>query len=263
MDISLHIIVIYIAGLSILNLSLVIWLGGRAFTPRVYALTIFFVALWSFTRGAFHSIDPLMENVVLFSTSFTPTDIATLLNKLSFILGGIIATSILVFSLAIPNDTFYKKITVLLLTLFFAHLYMYTDGGHFLGSAYYVGGLQGWVWEQGSLLFLYDVYFFTLWFSGLYVLARKAYHYSGIQKTRLRFIFWSTFIGLFPISLFTMIAPRFNIFSYDWLSPVLMLIWPVVLSYSIMKHQQMNVRVVSAELLLFILFLLLFVSIFI
>lgn len=262
-EISSYSILIFAVALSILNLSLVILLGSKDYSTRTFAFSIFFVALWVFVRGLFHSVDPTAEPLYMFYNNFPPNIIATLLNKLSFFIGGIVASGFLLFALSFPNNNRYPGLVVFLIVLFFTHSLMYLNDNLFLGLAYYIGGIEGWAWQQGNLLWMYDIYFFTPWLIGLYTMTQKASSATGQIKTRINYMFWTMYLGVAPITIFTMILPRYNIFTYDWLSSPFMLIWPTIVAYSIMKHNQMNVRAVYAELLVFFGVLLLFISIFI
>jgi len=261
-EITFYTVAIFVVALTILNLSLVITLGSKDYSTRTFAFSIFFVAVWVFIRGLFYSVDSTADPLYMFYNDFPPYAIATILNKLSFFIGGIVASGFLIFALSFPDNKRRPGLTIFLILLFFAHSFIYLYDDLFLGLAYHIGGIENWAWQQGPLLWLYDIYFFAPWLVGLYSIAHKASNTFGQTKVQLTYMFWTMYIGLAPVAIFSMILPRFGTFQFEWISTPLMLVWPSIVAFSIMKHKQMNVRAVYAELLIFACILLLFISIF-
>jgi hypothetical protein len=216
------------------------------------------------SRVLFTSINPTSETIFIYNAVITPERLATLINHFSFALGGAIAQSFLVFALTFPDKKKIPGLVPVLAILFVLATYLLYTNPYVIGDAYYIGGMQGWAWQQGILIGLYDIYFFAPWLIGLYAIATRIDQVSSEhQKKHLTFLFYSLVIGVLPSGIFTMILPRYGIFEFDWISSLTHILWPTAIAYSIIRHNQMNVHTVYTELLIFACILLLFISIFI
>ena len=130
----------------------------------------------------------------------------------------------------------------------------------------YIGGLGVNVWGtvEGPLAGMYYAIYGGLIVTGLYKVHRRimtAQHVEEVRRTHLMFL--TIAIGFIPVLIVSMILPSLGVYHYDWMGPSLNIFWVMILAYSIMKHKQMNVKVLKAELLIFALIFLLFVAIFI
>ena len=76
-------------------------------------------------------------------------------------------------------------------------------------------------------------------------------------------MFWSMTIAVIPASLTNIILPRLGIFDFIWLGPFTFIGWVSLVSYSIARFRQMNVRAMFAEVLLFVMGAVLFINIFV
>ena len=111
-----YFLLVWITAILIGSLSLVIYIGSKNHSSRVFSVGIFFVALWTATIGFF-----LSTNTV---------EIAYISNRLSYVWGILIACSMFSFSLVFPDDkrinAFWTN-TLGLLSTVFTYLYLYTD----------------------------------------------------------------------------------------------------------------------------------------
>ena len=180
-------------------------------------------------------------------------------------MGFIIASVFVYFALVFPENKKPRNSVVLLLTaLNILLLPVYFCKDLFLGEVVYVGGIEGWEWGQGPLLPIYDLFFVGLWVVGLTILFRKSKKYIGAEGHKLRFMFWTVFIGILPIEITSLLLPRiFDNFNFDWTSSISMIGWTSFIAYTIIKHNQMNVKTVFTELLIFMAIIILFLNIFI
>ena len=71
-------------------------------------------------------------------------------------------------------------------------------------------------------------------------------------------------ISAAPMIVATTILPRFfDIFSYDWISSLSIIVWISILSYVIARYNKINTKTILTALLVFIATGLLFINIFI
>lgn len=235
------------------SLAFIIYAGAKNLSVRIFGIATFFSGLWVAWRGVFH---------------FLPQEaarLATIMNDFSFATGVIIACLWVYFTLVFPENTPPKKWVVpflFFINLLLLPIYLFKD--LFLGNATWVGGINHWIWEQGPFLFVYDIFITPLWLAGFIILWLKARRYEGKQRKELRVMFTALAIALAPVQIASIILPRiFNNFSIEWTSSLTMIGWSMFLGYHILKHNQMNVKTVAAELLIIAATGLLFLNIFI
>lgn len=126
-------------------------------------------------------------------------------------------------------------------------------------------GPQWWGYSFGDHWFLlFDGPFTFFWVLGFVVLFKRSLSLSDpLDKKRLSYMFWAMVIGIIPPTLANVILPHFGIFSLHLYGLFSSIAWISLLLYSILRYDQMNIRVVYAELLTVTALLLLSLSIFI
>jgi hypothetical protein len=80
---------------------------------------------------------------------------------------------------------------------------------------------------------IYAVYFFGYLLVGFFLLSKKYFSESGINKIRIKYILASTFITFLVVTLFSIILPLVNKYFYDWFSPIFTLINFIIIGYLI------------------------------
>ncbi len=70
-------------------------------------------------------------------------------------------------------------------------------------------------------------------------------------------------IGAIPPVVMCDILPRFGYFDLDWLGPITGIVWVSIITYSILRYRQMNVKAVAAEVLAIAMSIILFINIFV
>jgi hypothetical protein len=254
---SVTAITAFISAFFTLCLAIVLYLGSKETSPRAFGVFTAIGSFWVATRGFLYAIPP--ENIAL----------ATNMNKLSFFVGTLVAASFVYFGLSYPSNTKPSQSKLLLMglsVLILLPIYFFDD--LFLGKAIYVGGsggLQRFAWEQGPYLPFYDLVFFGMWMWGITAIFINA-HKEDLDEEKRRlsmFMFWSTLVGLVPLSFASLILPRlFNYFALDWSSPFAVSIWVGLVSYSVVKFKDMKVRYELSELYILACSILLFINIF-
>ncbi|MCK5026904.1 MAG: hypothetical protein KAS07_00645 [Candidatus Pacebacteria bacterium] len=235
------------------SLAMVIYLGGKTYSSKVFAMLTFIVGLWVIWRGIFHSIPPGNEIW------------ATIANDLSFITGIAIASLWAYFCLVFPEEQKpprWASASLIFANIVLIPVYFYKD--LFLGYGEWIGGIGKWSWTQGPYLPCYDIVFIGLWLVGFIALLVKARRYTGEKRKSIILMFWAVFIGIIPVEITSLVLPRiYNYFELDWTSPLIMIMWSTFMGYTIIKYNQMNTKTVITEFLVLAAVGLLFLSIFI
>ncbi len=186
------------------------------------------------------------------------------LGRFQDFISGCIAALFLYFCLTFPED---KKVSrwiiwgLILVELMFIPLYL---SGLMEYGSFFTGGIEGWSEYKGPLWFLHDIFFDGFFLAGLSILYLKYKHATvANEKVNLKLMFWGMTISIIPAALVSVILPEFGYTQLDWLSPILVMADVAVVSYSIVKYRQMSIKAVTAEVLVLILAIVLFVNIFI
>ncbi|MFA6295140.1 MAG: histidine kinase dimerization/phospho-acceptor domain-containing protein [Candidatus Paceibacterota bacterium] len=251
MEISIYSILTWFVAILIGSLDLVVFLGSNKLSSRAFAFCIFWVTLWISTMGFF--------------ISFQNTDLGNIGLRTVYFLGSAISVSFLYFFLIFPDEIKLKRITYRSLIIFeilIFYLIYFTDLIVF--GAYVNDSPSGWSWHFGILFFIYEISFLGFFLFGIITLYRKYKKCSDINlKNNLKFMLWVIIVGIIPPSLFCIAFPQFGYFDLDWLGPVTEIIWIPIMSYSIIRYRQMNVRAVVAEVLAIGMTIVFFINIFI
>jgi hypothetical protein len=80
---------------------------------------------------------------------------------------------------------------------------------------------------------MYAVYFFGYILAGFFILAKKYFSETGINKIRIKYILWPTLITFIIVTLFSITLPLVNKYFYDWFSPIFTLINISIIGYLI------------------------------
>lgn len=250
MDITIYSVLIWLIAILIASFGLIVFLGSRNTSSRVFALCAFLTALWSVAQGFF--IASTSEYSALF------------LIKLSHVLGVIISFGFLYFSLIYPDDQKPSSRIVpifILISAIFFYLYFFTS--FLISAALPFDGIQRWEWtaETGQLLFYAT--FFGSWVALLRNLYRRGSRaQSTREKKNLRYMFWGLLLGVTAPSILNIILPSIGYFRLNWVGVILSSVWIYIIGYSIIKYRQLSVRVFLAEVLVVSMAVLMFINIF-
>jgi signal transduction histidine kinase len=250
MDISIYSILIWIVAIIIGSLDLVIYLGNRQPSSRAFFFSIFWVFTWITSLG--------------FLVGSNEIAISSFLAKTNYFIGSMIATSFLYFFLIFPHDTKPRKnivIGLFILELVFAYLFLFTDT--IINNVFQIDSPARWGWHFGILSFLFEITFIGFFTYGVITLFKKYKYETNLNtKKNLKFMLMTIIIGSVPPSVMCIILPRFGNFSLNWLGPITEIVWIPIISYSIIKYQQMNVKTVITEVLAISMTTIFFINIF-
>ncbi|MCK5026900.1 MAG: hypothetical protein KAS07_00625 [Candidatus Pacebacteria bacterium] len=234
------------------GLAIVIYLGGKSISSRYFALLPLTYALWTANHGIMHGIGKSYELQHF------------LLNNSNYFGIMVVATPFL-FSFTFPEEKRpHRAITWSLIAYFAIMFPLYYFAGNFMVNVTDPLPYEPyWAWEYGKGGILFVVPFFLLWITSLVNIFSKIKHHSGKIRRNLQYIFWSFFAGGIVPSIVSVILPLMGIHNMSWLSSTCAALWVFILGYSIIKHDQMDVKAVTTELLVLSAIAILFLSLFI
>ena len=253
MDLHIITVITFFVALIELNLIIVIFLGTKTYSSRIFVLLVLTHVLWCVTFGVLHGM-------------ITDASVAKLLFNITFYEGLAMSIFFFYFTLTYPDDNKPPYWALAVLLIFFVSQYSiyFTEGLIMSSNITSDPNHFGWMWSYGSSKMTFLIPFSLFWTIGLahlFIKSRK--HPTPKTRKHLSFMFWAMLISVIPTSLFSLTLPMFQIHQYNILSPIVGILWVSVLAYSIMKYNQMKVRVVFTEILVLAGVTLLFINIFI
>jgi signal transduction histidine kinase len=105
----------------------------------------------------------------------------------------------------------------------------------------------------GPGLILFSIFIVGYFFASFVMLFRKLFKSNGLYRTQLIYIFLGTFIASVIGVTTNLILPALGYFQLFWLGPVATVIMVGFIAYAVLKHHLFNVRVITAEVFTFFL----------
>lgn len=237
------------------GMGLAIFLGSKDPEARAFLIVVSSVVIWAVSHGFFHGTqDP---------------SLAFILVRSNFFMGMVIATSFFYFTATFYREkqaSFHVAFPLVIIVGMFAVLYLVPQANNpLISGVEHLDGPQGWAWSSGPIRYLFDLSFLAIFSAGILTLFLKYTKESNEKKKqRALLMFVAMLVGTVPTSLVNVILPDFfGYYALDWVGVLFNIGWVSVLAYSIVKYNQMNVRYVLAEVLVFAGMFLLFMAIFI
>lgn len=94
----------------------------------------------------------------------------------------------------------------------------------------------------GPLFFLYVLYMVGLFSASFFVLYSAYKKSIGIKRLQLKYILIGSFLSCSTAFATNLFLPWFGIFVFNWLGQVLTIFWVGCITYTILKHRFMDVR---------------------
>jgi len=113
------------------------------------------------------------------------------------------------------------------------------------------------IFGQGYIY--YAIYIVLYFLTGFAVLFKKFVNSSGVVRTQIVYIFLGTSVASAIGVTTNLVLPSFGYFDLFWLGPVSTIIMVIFIAYAIIKHHLFKLRIITAELLTFVLWI--FISI--
>lgn len=252
--------IIWTSTFILFCLAVVIFLGSKKKSSRVFSYMTATTAIWTFMLGL-HIAFPVSGNVVVLDV----------LPRVMHLTGVVAVLLILYFCILFPEDqkaSCLIPISMVSFVFLTVPVYLFTDlvvGGEVEWIKYDILGGNIWTWELGQCFFVYMFFFFIIPCYGVFLLYRKKRQAKNIiEKKRLNFMIGTFIIGLTPPAFGSIVLPFvFQEYCFNWMGGITHVFWISLVAYSIMKYNQMNVRVVLTEVLVLTGMFVLFMSIFI
>jgi len=252
----------WFASFAMLALSMVVFLGSKEYHSRIFSFAALLTSVWAFLMG--------MHVGMVQELSVLGMQVLDFLPRSMHFLGGIIAALFFVFC-ALYSKSHLSKVflwSVVLLSVLVWPIYFFTNlivGGptQWFSKIPLVGG-NIWGWHLGEFILVYDVFFIIAFTLGVLLLYMGALRENNPPESkRLKSMAVIIAVGGIPPAVVNIILPYLGIFSFNGFSGVTNIFWVGVIAYSILKHHQLNLKIVAAEVMILGLMALLFISIFI
>ncbi len=228
------------SGLAILvfSLSLIIFVWTNLRSSRLFSFTLILVSVWTFLIGLFLS-----------SSDYV---FAHFLLKICFSIGIVIAHCFFLYFSTIQSDFKIeaRHILWLMVTLAFSVYVLATDG--IISEIKHIMVWSGptWGWSYGSyyliyyVIFLYFILYGIFSIHDLYIKAN-----DPILRKNYQFLFVAYVVGIVPPVVSYILLPLVGIYHLNIFGPISGLMWVPIMAYSIIKYNQMNVRVIATQAL--------------
>lgn len=215
---------------------------------RAYALFAFVVSMWGLSLGLFL----WLKN----------TDSLDLLARIIYFSGGSIAPAFYYFTKLFQSERekpSLKKHVLAPVALIFV-LYFFSN---LILQGYTINhdGLRG--YSYGPLWFLFDIYLYGFFTLALYELFKK-YHATADDsfKIQITYITLGTYIVL-PIATATnIVGPYLGYINYLWVGPATTIIWVILVTYAMAKHNLLNIKIIATEIFVALITIILFADVF-
>ncbi len=242
-------LIVWIVASIIFSLALIIRLGSDKISSKAFSNSIFWVSIW-------------IAGVAIL-TSTRSAELALYVARINYLMGDIIAISFLIFFLSYPENHNVNKIYQNILTLLSVALgiiFIFTEG---IISTVNLSTTGYWRWDFGPISFVFEFIFGFCFVFGILILLKKLIRNIDIKiRSNIKFMLLTIVTGSIPATIMCIILPRLGYFKLNWLGAASEIIWIPIISYSIIKYKQMDVKAVIAELLAVGMTLLFFINIF-
>ncbi|MFH1188320.1 MAG: hypothetical protein V1652_00555, partial [bacterium] len=241
---------VWLTAIILASLGIVVLFGNRSLMSRAFANFLLWGSLWLASHGLFHSANEIAAQNLI---------------KSNYFFGGALAAAFFYFALVFPEGKKPKWWVIPLLIasqILLGGLYLFTNT--IVYGAISIQSLGHWGWYFGSLSILFDFFFYLYWCGGLGLLFRKFWkkEKGSVERIHLKYVLIAMIISISPTSIMNILLPKLGYFSLDWIGAVTVLNFVIVIAYSIIKYNQMDVKAVAAEVLVLVMVIVLFANIF-
>jgi len=236
-------IVLVVAAFNLILSGIIVSQDFRNHVNIAFGILASVAAAWGFSVGLY------------ILTPETYTEWIQLLPRLVYFFGISIAPVFLYFSVAFDAKKKPPKSLILFLIgrmLYVTYLYFFTNQ-IITGPIVLENGGRGFLY--GPWRFIVDIELWGYFAIALFVLARKYKRFTDQAKQQVLFIMLGTYPTLAVAGLTNDIFLTYGYFQYFWIGPTALIIWLTSVAYSVAQLQLFNVRVIAAEALIFLLWL--------
>lgn len=236
-------VVLVVASFNLVLAGIILAQDFRSATNRAFALMSATIAGWGVTVGFYLLASP--ANVALFD----------LLPRLVYFFGISTSAAFLHFAFIFDAEKPPPRGIAWLLSLVTAgvfSLYVFTDLV-IAGPLALEAGLRGFLF--GSLRFVVDIELWGFFLIAFVILVQKYRRFSGQARRQVLVILLGAYTSLLIAGTTNNTLLAFGIFDYFWVGPTAVIIWTVSMAYSVARLQLFNVKVIAAEMLIILLWI--------
>lgn len=248
--VSLSLIAIIIGIIANISLSVLVFKNdSKSRTNQIFCALSFAIAVWSLSN--YLSVDRQLINYSLF------------LIRLSIFFAAPMSALFFILAHTIPHKKIQLSRTKILLIVIFTLLVMLVNISPFAFVDVSIkNGSPSPIAGPGILPFAILSTFFSI--AAVYVLIKKLRRSSDIEKQQLRFVMLGILfmLGLIISTVFIPVA-IFRVNLFVSFIPLYTLIFLGLTAYAIVKHHLFNIKVIATEVLIVIIWLVLFARIFV
>jgi len=235
--------VLIVASFDLILGGIILAQDLRNRTNIAFTLLSTSAAFWGFGVGLFLIVSPTQ----IFWFDFFA--------RLIYFAGGFIPTAFLYFGLVFGSDTppsSKARFIVFAPSALFIFLYFFTPL-LIVGPIIADDGIRGYVY--GPWYHLFDVHIWAYFILAFILFVKKYKSLSHSARKHVLFIMFGTYSSLAVAGVTNIIFLSLYIFEYMWVGPVSTISWLCAVGYSVARHQLFNVRVIAAELLIVLLWI--------
>ncbi len=237
---NIKFICLIVMVLFFLSLWIIIHFRGKnRLLSRVFNIFVLNMAIWAFGLAMFYGVGSLHQ--------------ALFWIDICYIAGGLIPPAFLLYSFVVTDYSLVLSIPRLILLFLpnavLAYLFLFTPW--MIKEVIIVDGVKSFV--HGPVLFLWDINFNIVFLGAFYRFIYLYRQANGLLKEHLKYIILGTFSGYVLAGTTNIVLPWFGNFKYLWLGPPLTSTWLFFISYTIVKHRILDIRIVIARSAIFFL----------
>ncbi len=236
------------------SLGLIIYIKNRKnISNKLFFITLLSVVFWTvsmiFYRGAFDVSSTLIWSRLLYaSASFIP---------LIFLYFSISLKYHIYLKDQIPSIIKNKLFHLFLVVPFLLIFYISIFPNFLIENVIIIPGQEKIIIFNKTLHFIYALYiisYFLIAFLIIFDIFKKT---TGLTKTQLFYLFIGTLISAIIGIGSNLILPLLGIFTFNWLGQIGVITLVILISYSILKYQLFDIKIILTEVLVLSLLILL------
>lgn len=163
--------------------------------------------------------------------------------KFLYFWGSMSITAFLCFSLTFPFRFWKEKYRFLWFFLpNFIILLMLVFSSVMLKDSFVAENNRGVFLGSGYILFFLQFFVYMSW--GYFVLLKKYFKSTGIEKSQLLYVLIGTLPPGFSAMIFNILLPTFGNFRFIWIGPIFLLAMLVSFAYAIVRYRLMDITLI-------------------
>ena len=242
-------ILVLLVGFIGMVYGLIVYSGNKKNKTNIwFFLLVLSVAFWSISMFFFRSsVD--VPNSIFWA-------------RILYLSATIIPACFLGFSYIFPEDKIFlkswKNYLIFIPFIFIAVISLLPDV--LIKNVNIISGKEKEIIFNKSTYTLYSLYI-NIYFGWNYiVLIKKYFKSSGIIKTQLTYIIIGTLVSTIVGVTTNLLLPTFGIFALNWVGQVGLIVMLTTIFYAILKHHLFDIKIIAAEILTFIVWVVLLVQ---